>query len=82
MLWGLSVTKELWNHSLSLLNKDLNPKSFPYGVARKAVADALGTIVETEVGEKEKKNIIKFLTSNDPALVKMGITMLKGILVE
>ena len=46
------------------------------------VADAIGTIVETEAGEKEKKNILKFLTSEDPALVKMGVSMLKGILKE
>ena len=77
---GIIGDKRAVEPLISLLNKDLNPESFPYGVARKAVANALGTIVETEVGEKEKNNIIKFLTSNDPALVKMGITMLKGIL--
>ena len=47
-----------------------------------AIADALGTIIETEIEEKEKKNLLKFLTSDDSASVHMGVTMLKGILKE
>jgi hypothetical protein len=40
-------------------------------------------IIEIKKGNiKEEKNILKFLKSKDPAIVRMGASMLKGILEE
>ena len=41
---------------------------------------ALKKIVETNVKDKERKNILKFLKSDDPGMILMGASMLKGIL--
>jgi hypothetical protein len=37
-------------------------------------------IKKTDIDDKEKKNILKFLKRKDPAIVMMGTSMLKGIL--
>ena len=39
-------------------------------------------IKKTDIDVKEKKNILKFLKSDDQGLVRMGASMLKGILEE
>lgn len=45
--------------------------------ARDALAEMTNNLVKTD---KEKKNIIKFLESDDQGMVQMGAAMLKGIL--
>ncbi len=47
---------------------------------RDAAKEALVKIAEKNIKGKEKDNILKFLKSKDPALVRMGASMLKGIL--
>ena len=50
---------------------------------RKSAAEALGKIGNELVKtDKEKENILRFLGSDDPAMVMMGASMLKGILEE
>jgi len=49
---------------------------------RDAAKEALVKITENHLKGKEKDNIIKFLESNDPGMVRMGASMLKGILEE
>jgi HEAT repeat protein len=46
----------------------------------KVAAKAIVKIKEADIGDEEKKNILKFLKSKDPAMVLMGASMLKGIL--
>ena len=46
----------------------------------KIAAKAIVKIKEADIGDEEKKNILKFLKSKDPAMVMMGASMLKGIL--
>ena len=36
----------------------------------------------TDIEDEERKNVLKFLKSKDPAMVRMGASMLKGILKE
>ena len=48
----------------------------------KVAAKALVKIKEADIGNEEKKNILKFLKSKDPAMVRMGASILKGILEE
>ena len=43
---------------------------------------ALVKIARANIQSKEKDNIIKFLKSDDPGMVMMGASMLKGILEE
>ena len=43
-------------------------------------AKALGEITEANIKGKEKENVLRFLESDDPAMVLMGASMLKGIL--
>ena len=47
--------------------------------ASKALAKLTKELVKTD---KEKENILRFLGSEDPAMVMMGASMLKGILEE
>jgi HEAT repeat protein len=47
---------------------------------REAAAGALGDIAEANIKGKEKENILRFLESDDPAMIMMGASMLKGIL--
>jgi HEAT repeat protein len=46
----------------------------------KVAAKTIVKIKEADIGDEEKKNILKFLKSKDPAMVLMGASMLKGIL--
>ena len=47
----------------------------------KVAAKAIVKIKENDIGD-EKENIIKFLESDDQGMVRMGASMLKGILKE
>ena len=49
---------------------------------RKAASIALVKITRANIKGKKQDNIIKFLESKDPAMVRMGASMLKGILEE
>ena len=46
------------------------------------IIKALVKITEKNIKGKEKENILRFLESDDPAMVMMGASMLKGILEE
>ena len=48
----------------------------------KIAATTIVKIKGTDIVDKEKENLLKFLESDDPALVQMGVSMLKGILEE
>ena len=50
------------------------------GAVPLSAARALGKIAEVHMQGKEKENMIKFFKSNDPAIVLMGASMLKGSL--
>jgi HEAT repeat protein len=45
-----------------------------------AATEALAKITEANIKGKEKENVLRFLESDDPAMVMMGASMLKGIL--
>ena len=49
---------------------------------RQHAARALVKITEANIKGKEKENILRFLESDDPAMVLMGASLLKGILKE
>ena len=53
-----------------------------YSHIRQNIIEALVKITENHLKGKEKKNIIKFLKSDDQAMVRMGTSMLEGILKE
>ncbi len=47
---------------------------------RETAARVLVKITEANIKGKEKENVLRFLESDDPAMVRMGASMLKGIL--
>lgn len=48
----------------------------------KVTAKTIVKIKGTDIEDEERKNVLKFLKSKDPAMVRMGASMLKGILEE
>ena len=56
-------------------------EGFDQRAVNPSVPAALAKIVEAS-DIKEKENVIKFLENDDPGMVRMGVSMLKGILEE
>ena len=50
-----------------------------YGPSSHGIIEILVKITEAYIKTKEKKEILKFLESNDQALIMMGASMLKGL---
>ena len=48
----------------------------------KVTAKTIVKIKGSDIEDEERKNVLKFLKSKDPAMVRMGASMLKGILKE
>ena len=48
----------------------------------KVTAKTIVKIKGSDIEDEERKNVLKFLKSKDPAMVRMGASMLKGILEE
>jgi hypothetical protein len=53
-----------------------------YSVRQAPIIEILVKITEAYIKTKEKKEILKFLKSNDMGLVMMGTSMLKGLMKE
>jgi HEAT repeat protein len=51
-----------------------------YGPSSHGIIEILVKITEAYIKTKEKKEILKFLESNDQALIMMGASMLKGLM--
>ena len=63
-------------------NDDTDLESLLMGepIERKWVAVILQKIADKNLKSDEKKNVLKFLKSDDQGMIMMGASMLKGIL--
>ena len=63
-------------------NTDLESLLMGEPIERKCVAVVLQKIADKNLKSDEKKNVLKFLKSDDQGMIMMGASMLKGILEE
>ncbi len=76
--YSKAISKEL----IAMRERAIEPLIEYYSVRQAPIIEILVKITEAYIKTKEKKEILKFLKSNDMGLVMMGTSMLKGLMKE
>jgi hypothetical protein len=76
----LGIGKGYHKAVVSAITQIGEPAIIPLGelIAREGVTEILQKIARKNLKGDEKKNVLRFLESDDPAMVRMGASLLKG----